>query len=249
MAPFGASEHGKHFNSNKAGYKTVKRIFDLVVSFTAIVLLSPLFLVIMIVLKRTGEKQVFFDQPRVGLNQKQFHVRKFVTMHLGSENISTITERHDSRVLPFGKFLRLTKINELPQLFNVFRGQMSIVGPRPLSPEGFDCYPEHIRSRIYIGVTPGLTGVGSVLFRNEEKIMHFIKKDKVSAYKQDIMPVKGAAEIWYGDNRSFWLDIKLIALTILSIVFPCNSFVARAFADTPFIDEYRQLPLQMNAQK
>lgn len=224
-------------------YDRIKRILDIFCSLVAIIVLSPVLVVVMVVLKLTGEKQVLFNQPRIGLNQKEFKVHKFVTMRKGSEKVSTITEKNDPRVLPFGKFLRLAKINELPQFFNILKGQMSIVGPRPLSPDNFQAYPSVIRSELYMGVSPGLTGIGSVLFRHEEEIMYQLKKEKNDGYKEDIMPVKGAAELWYRDHRSLWLDLKIIALTAISVVAPNNTMVFRVFEDTQFINDYLQLPV------
>ena len=120
----------------------MQRFFDIVFSGLALLLLAPLLVPVALVLRFTGENEVFFLQKRMGFGGEQFEVYKFATMLKDSPNIgsSTVTVRDDPRVLPFGKFLRRTKINELPQLINVFKGDMSVIGPRPLVKKGFDAY-------------------------------------------------------------------------------------------------------------
>lgn len=131
----------------------------------------------------------------------------------------SITTRNDPRVLPFGRFLRKTKINELPQILNVLNGTMSIVGPRPLVEKGFLLYSEDIRERIY-DLRPGITGIGSIVFRDEEKYLSVSGIDPQEFYKSKIMPYKGALELWYQDHISLVTDAKLIFLTVWVILFP-----------------------------
>ena len=151
-------------------YPLFKRLFDILLSGIAIIILSPLLIPVMIALKCTGEHYIFYGQTRIGFGHKYFKIWKFATMLLNSPNMSggLHTTRGDPRILPLGGFLRKTKINELPQIFNILLGDMSIVGPRPLVDKTFDPYPPEVKERIY-SVRPGLTGIGSVVFRDEDR--------------------------------------------------------------------------------
>ena len=169
-----------------------QRIIDILLSFISLVLLFPLFLVIMVILRCTGEGEVFYRQIRIGRSGKKFHLLKFATMLKNSPNIDTgtITVSNDPRVLPVGKFLRSSKINELPQLINVLLGNMSLIGPRPLTEETFSYYPNEFHSSI-LSVKPGLSGIGSLVFRDEEKFVN----DPLTAkeiYVTQIAPFKAA---------------------------------------------------------
>ena len=150
-------------------YKYFKRFFDILIAIFALICLSWVFIICMIILLCTGEHYIFYCQNRIGKNGKPFKIIKFATMLFNSPNMAggTITRRNDPRVLPFGKFLRKTKINELPQLFNILSGEMSIIGPRPLTPKLFAYYSEDVQEGIG-KMTPGLSGIGSVIFRDEE---------------------------------------------------------------------------------
>ena len=177
--------------------KFFKRIFDIIFSSIVIVLLSPFLIPIIIILKFTGEGEIFYLQQRVGYNNEKFYIYKFVTMIKDSPNIGTrsLTLRNDPRVFPFGKFLRRTKINELPQFFNVFAGNMSIVGPRPQMEVDFLVYPEHVQKSIY-NSKPGLTGIGSIFFRDEESYLSK-QTNPHEYYANKIAPYKGEMELWY----------------------------------------------------
>ena len=142
------------------------RFFDVLFSAMALLLLSPLLVPIVITLRLTGEGEVFFLQERIGKGGKNFKLFKFATMLKNSPNIGTgtVTMRGDPRVLPVGSFLRKTKINELPQLLNIFFGDMSVIGPRPLTTQTFGAYSESTQGLI-TQVRPGLSGVGSIIFR------------------------------------------------------------------------------------
>jgi lipopolysaccharide/colanic/teichoic acid biosynthesis glycosyltransferase len=190
------------------------------ISALAIVFLSPILLTIVLILSVTGEREVFYRQQRVGINQISFDLLKFATMLKNSENIGagTVTLKNDFRVLPLGKFLRKTKLNELPQLFNVALGHMSIIGPRPLHKKQFSFYNEN-QKQIISSVLPGLSGMGSVVFRDEEKYFQD-SNDPDEAYKTHITPVKAKLEIWYVNNNSIYLYFKLIALTVISVLIP-----------------------------
>ncbi|MEL1229475.1 MAG: sugar transferase [Candidatus Neomarinimicrobiota bacterium] len=198
----------------------MKRLFDLFFSGLSILVLSPLLLPIILLLRMTGEGEVFFSQERMGKDGSLFSLHKFATMLKDSPNIGTgtLTVQNDPRILPLGKFLRKTKINELPQLFNVFKGDMSIVGPRPQSPRNFSAFSEDVQKNIML-VPPGLTGLGSIYFSDEEAMLtSAVHQDEF--YDSVIMPYKGQLEIWYVNNATVLIDLKIVYVTALKIIFP-----------------------------
>ena len=215
-------------------YDFLKRIMDIIIALIALIILSPLFLIIMILLSMTGEREVFYQQNRIGMNNSRFGIYKFVTMVKNSLNIGTgaITLRNDPRVTSVGKYLRMTKLNELPQILNVLNGSMSIVGPRPLVQSTFDAYPEEVQKEIYKS-KPGITGVGSIIFRDEEKLISECNMDAADFYKQVIAPYKGEVELWYNQNKSILTDIKLIFITAWVILFPKSNIIYRWFPSLP----------------
>jgi lipopolysaccharide/colanic/teichoic acid biosynthesis glycosyltransferase len=152
-----------------------------------------------------------------------------------SPNIGTgeITLRNDPRVTSVGKWLRITKINELPQIINVFKGDMSIVGPRPLMEVSFKLYPPEVQEKIY-NSPPGMTGIGSLIFRDEEKIVSDAEDPKAMYAK--IYPYKGALELWYQQHASLYTDFMIIFLTAWSILFPKNQLVNKVFKNLPARD-------------
>jgi lipopolysaccharide/colanic/teichoic acid biosynthesis glycosyltransferase len=203
-------------------------------SLLALISVSPIFLVVIPVLRVTGERWVFFVQERVGKDNTRFGLLKFATMLRDSPKTGTITAKNDPRILPVGRYLRITKINELPQILNVIWGDMSIVGPRPLTDEAFQYYPENVKETI-LKMKPGLTGMGSIILRNEEDILYESKKEKMRCYAEDVIPLKGALEKWYFEHRSFWLDLKIIAATAALIVFPRTNFYIKWFQIEPLL--------------
>ena len=211
-----------------------KRLIDLFIAIVALILLSPLLLTVMIILKFTGEGEVFYLQKRLGFFNKKFNIIKFATMLKNSPNIGSgsLTLRGDPRVLPLGKFLRKSKINELPQIFNVIIGNMSIVGPRPQMQVDFDKFPINKRNEIYKS-KPGITGMGSIIFRDEEKWISDFDGDKHKFYKDKIAPYKTDVEIWYYQNQSVLIDFKLIFLTAWVIIFPNSNVVYKVFESLP----------------
>ena len=213
-------------------YKFIKRILDILIAGFAFVVLSPVLIPVMIILKFTGEHEIFYFQKRLGYKNKPFDIWKFATMLKNSPNIGTgeITLRNDPRVTGFGKLLRITKVNELPQIINVFKGDMSIVGPRPLMDVSVKLYPEEIRNKIY-NSKPGMTGIGSLIFRDEEKMISDAPDPK--AMYATIYPYKGALEMWYQKHASLYTDIMIIFLTAWSIIFPKNNLVNKIFKDLP----------------
>jgi lipopolysaccharide/colanic/teichoic acid biosynthesis glycosyltransferase len=196
------------------------RIRDFMMALVIISLLFPLFIAVGAVLLLTGEGELFYKQQRVGKDRKIFNIYKFSTMLKDSPNMGagTLTMRDDPRVLPFGKILRKTKINELPQLLNIIIGNMSLVGPRPLVPSGDSLYSEK-DARVIRSVVPGLTGLGSLMLRDEEKYYGH-RDDAEALYTDVIAPYKANLEVWYVLNKTFLLDAKIIFATALSLFFP-----------------------------
>jgi len=216
-------------------YLFLKRLLDIIVSFITLIILLPLFIPIVIALKLTAEGEVFYFQERIGLNNSRFQIWKFATMLKNSMNMGTgsITLQNDFRVTPIGKFLRKTKINELPQIINILKGDISLVGPRPLVTKTFSAYSAEVQEQIY-KVKPGLTGIGSIIFRDEESIISAVKdEDPHEFYKRVIAPYKGELEMWYQGHRTFFLDLQLIFLTAWVILFPKSRLYEKWFKDLP----------------
>ena len=218
-------------------YKFSKRIFDIASSTVVCIILAPLFLPIVILLRLTSEGEVFYLQERIGLNKKPFMIFKFATMLKNSSKMAggIITVQNDPRVTFMGGFLRKSKINELPQLLNIIFGDMSVVGPRPVMKASFEAYPSKIQEVIY-NVKPGLTGIGSIIFRDEEDLISNVKNDGGDIwdfYKNTIYPFKGEVEIWYQNNKSLFLDIKLIFITAWVIFSPNSKIYEKWFKDLP----------------
>ena len=216
-------------------YNFFKRIADVLISFIAIVFLIPIFLIIIIALRSTAEGEVFYTQERIGYLNSKFKIWKFATMLKNSLNLGTgsITLNDDFRVTKIGKFLRKSKINELPQLFNILIGDISVVGPRPILESDWNLYSEEIKNMVY-NVKPGLTGIGSIVFRDEESIMSSVKNEDLHLYYERVVaPYKGELEKWYQLNRSFIVDTKLIILTALVIIYPSNNLHEKWFKGLP----------------
>jgi lipopolysaccharide/colanic/teichoic acid biosynthesis glycosyltransferase len=215
-------------------YKFTKRLFDFCIALTVLIILLPLFIPVCIALLLTGEHEVFYFQKRVGANVKPFYIWKFATMLKNSENMGTgsLTVRNDPRVTVVGRFLRKTKLNELPQLINVLIGNMSLVGPRPLLQSEFDAYSKEIQERVYHS-KPGITGIGSVIFRDEEQLISNADMPPREFYDTVIAPYKGACEIWYMEHKNLWVDFKIILLTAIVIFLPNVSFINKWFKGLP----------------
>lgn len=193
----------------------------------------PLLVVIAILLRLTGEGEIFYLQERIGKDEKIFKLFKFATMLKNSSTFGTgtVTVKNDLRILPIGKFLRKSKINELPQLLNVLFGDMSIIGPRPLTKETFDFYD--INTQKFIGkVRPGLSGIGSIVFRGEEDMLTELDSPLVF-YKNTIAPYKGALEIWFVLNYTVVTYLKAIIITIVVVLSPRSQIVWKVFRGLP----------------
>lgn len=194
----------------------MKRLFDVAASGIGLILFSPLFLLVSIWIKLDSKGPVFFRQVRVGRFNKDFRIYKFRTMKLGSDKGSQITVGgHDSRITQSGYFLRKTKIDELPQLINVFIGDMSLVGPRPEVRHYVDYWTSE-QMRV-LNVRPGITDPASIRYRNENELLE--KADNPEQYYIDvIMQDKIKLYLDYVENHSFWYDLKLIFQTFYTIV-------------------------------
>ena len=215
----------------------MQRFLDIIFSFLGLVTLAPFLIIVIIILRFTGEREIFYVQERTGYGGKVFGLLKFATMLKDSPNIGAgdITVAGDHRVLPFGKFLRRTKLNELPQLWNIFIGEMSIVGPRPMVPNTFSNYSIFSRNKLN-SIRPGLTGIGSIIFRDEEK--YFIDKDNpMKFYKEYIIPYKSELEVWFVDNNSIWLYFKIIFVTAWVVIFPNSNMVRLGLKNIPNLPE------------
>ena len=218
-------------------YYIFKRTFDIITSGIAILILSPILIPVIIGLRFTGEGYIWYKQERLGYKNKPFLIWKFATMLKNSANMTGgyITVKKDPRLTPMGDFLRKSKINELPQLFNIFMGYMSVVGPRPVMKVSFQAYPENIRDVIY-DVKPGLTGIGSIVFRDEEELITDVRNnggDIHEFYINQIYPHKGNLELWYQKNKSLILDFQLIFMTAWVILAPNSRLYEKWFKDLP----------------
>lgn len=215
----------------------MQRILDVIFAGLGMLFLSPLLLPIAFILKATGEGEVFYIQTRIGKNGSLFGLLKFATMLKDSPNIGSgeITIHNDPRVLPLGKFLRKSKINELPQLWNILIGDMSVVGPRPMVPNTYANYPAEAQE-ILNTVRPGLTGIGSIIFRDEERLLDG-RDDPIGFYNENITPYKSDLEIWFVQNNSLWLYIKAIFVTAWVVIFPASKIADIAFSGIPRLPE------------
>jgi lipopolysaccharide/colanic/teichoic acid biosynthesis glycosyltransferase len=211
-----------------------KRLIDFILALIATTVLLPILIPVAIGLLATGEHYVFYFQERIGYKNKKFFIWKFATMLKNSPNMSggLHTTRRDPRILPMGGFLRKTKLNELPQLINILKGDMSVIGPRPLVDKTFAPYPEHVKAQIY-NSKPGLSGIGSIIFRDEEKLLTETSMDKSEYYAQFISPYKGELELWYQKNLSLKTDVLLIFLTVWVILAPDSQLPFKVFKDLP----------------
>jgi len=211
----------------------MQRLLDILLSGLALLVLSPLLIPIVIILRFSGEGEIFYLQERVGYGGRKFKVYKFATMVKNSANIGTgtVTLKNDPRVLPVGRFLRRTKINELPQLINILNGTMSVIGPRPQTQRCFDAFPVQSQEAI-MKVRPGLSGIGSIVFRDEEELMHQ-DADPDRLYDEVIMPYKGKLEEWYQHNRGLWTYVMLIVLTAWVVITPKLEVAWRVFPSLP----------------
>ena len=193
----------------------MKRIFDLVFSIAGLILLSPVFLIISLLIKIDSKGPVFYRQLRVGKNNSDFRLLKFRTMKTDSDKNGLLTVGgRDARITGAGYYLRKFKIDELPQLLNVAAGEMSFVGPRPEVRRYVDLYDDEQRK--VLNVLPGITDVASIKYRNENELLEK-SEDPESYYIDNIMPDKLKLNLDYIEQRSFTNDLKVIFKTLITI--------------------------------
>jgi len=193
-----------------------KRLFDIIASFLGIVILSPLMVLIACLIKRADGGTIFYKGERRGLYDQPFKMLKFRTMVEGAEmRGASSTSSDDVRITRIGRFLRTWKLDELPQLLNVLRGEMSIVGPRPQVKWAVDLYT--VEERKVLTVRPGMTDYASLFFSNEEDLLRG-SDNPDQEYMEKIHPRKMQLSLEYIEERNFFLDMKIIMLTLIKIL-------------------------------
>lgn len=209
------------------------RTFDILFSLIALAAFMPVFIITCVLLRFTGEGEIFYFQERVGQGQTKFKIWKFSTMLKNSASMGTgtITLKDDPRVLPFGKILRQTKFNELPQLINVIKGDMSIIGPRPHAARDLDGIPEKLKAK-FLRSKPGLSGLGSIVFRSEDSILSKVDDPRLF-YDQEIAPYKAMLDVWYHENRTLKLYFILILYTLRVVITKDADFAFKALPSIP----------------
>ena len=193
----------------------VRRFINVILSSVTLILLLPLFLILIIIIKCSSSGPAFFRQVRVGKDYKVFQLLKFRTMMVNAEQKGPlVTARNDNRVTVVGKFLRHTKLDELPSLWNVLLGNMNLVGPRPEVTKYVELYsPEWCR---VFDVRPGITDLATLQFRDEESVLDGVS-DSEQAYIEVVVPIKIKLALEYVDKQSLWLDLKILIMTIWAI--------------------------------
>lgn len=194
----------------------LKRIFDIICSLMGIITLLPLFFLIALWIKIDSKGPIFFRQERVGRYGRSFCIHKFRTMRVNSENEGRLTIGNDDRITYSGYFLRKSKLDELPQLIDVFIGRMSLVGPRPEVKEFIDCYPEGVKQKV-LSIRPGITDRASIEMVDENDILAKYAEPR-KAYIEHILPIKQQYYVAYVDKHNLLTDICIIFDTFLKIV-------------------------------
>ena len=193
-----------------------KRLFDVLAAAGGLVLLAPALLAIALWIRLDSPGPALFRQRRVGRHGRHFDIYKFRTMAVRSDEGRQLTVRLDPRITRAGRFLRRTKLDELPQLLNVLEGTMSLVGPRPEVPRYVDRYPPAVRQTV-LSVAPGITDLAAILYKDENDILGRAP-DPERAYVETILPVKLEYYERYVRERSFWLDLRIIFRTLAAIL-------------------------------
>lgn len=194
---------------------TTKRAFDVLFALCALLTLSPLLIVIACWVKLDTPGPIFFKQLRTGRNGKPFHIYKFRSMRSDAQGLQ-LTVGADTRVTRAGAFIRRSKIDELPQFFNVIIGDMSVVGPRPEVPSYVSHYPAEVAA-IVLSVRPGITDIASIAFRDESALLAQ-STDPEQTYLRQILPIKLNFAQQYVQTRTFWMDLKIVVWTVLAIL-------------------------------
>lgn len=215
------------------------RLLDFLLALVAILILLPFMAPIMVLLRVTGDGEVFYYQKRKGRYGKDFFLIKLSTMNKDSVNngMGSITVRDDPRIKFMGYTLRRWKLNELPQLVNILLGDLSVVGPRPLieGTTGYNSYSDDLKSKIFSN-RPGLTGIGSIVFRDEEAILSSVDNPH-DFYVRELAPYKADLELWYFENKSLKVDFGIIICTAISIIFPKSRIHEKIFPEFPEVPE------------
>jgi lipopolysaccharide/colanic/teichoic acid biosynthesis glycosyltransferase len=194
-----------------------KRAFDWLMSSLGLLVLGPMLLLIAMLIKLDSPGPVFFRQERVGRHGVSFRIHKFRTMRHDPQGQGLqITVGSDTRITRVGRFLRASKLDELPQLLDVWRGDMSLVGPRPEVPRYVAVYPADLKAKV-LSVRPGITDIASIEYRDESAVLARAS-DPEQAYIHEVLPHKLALSASYVDQASVWLDIRLIWRTLVAIV-------------------------------
>lgn len=222
------------------------RILDILLSAVALIIFFPFGLIIALLLRFTGEGEIFYTQERIGKGGRKINLLKFATMLKNSPSTGTgdVTVKNDPRVLPLGRILRKTKLNEVPQLVNILTGDMSLVGPRPQTPKNFNYFPPEGKN-IILQMRPGLTGIGSIVFRDEETIVACFGKPLEQCYAEVIGPYKAALEAWYYKKQNIITYLLLICTTTWVIVFPHSEIYRRIWPSLPTLP----VALKVNRKK
>jgi len=219
-------------------YPFIKRSGDLLSSLIGMIIFLPFFIPLAIALKFTGEGYIFYLQERIGFRNQPFKIWKFATMLKASPSLGTgsITVKGDWRLTPMGKYLRGSKVNEIPQLINIFIGNMSVVGPRPLMKVDFLKFTPEVQAKFY-QCKPGLTGIASLIFRDEEKYYNNAQMDLHEFDRFYIAPYKGELEAWYARNCSFTTDFMIILLTAAAVFSSDQTLAFKIFKNLPPLPE------------
>ena len=195
-----------------------KRIFDIIFSFLGAILTSPLFLVVVFLIKKESPGPVFYRGERIGKNGKPFRIFKFRTMVVDAEKMGgPSTAGDDQRLLKIGHFLKKYQLDEMPQLINVLRGEMSLVGPRPEVPSEIESLEPGTR-KIILSIRPGMTSLATLSNPHEGEALKG-SKDPHKTYCEKIKPEKMRLNLEYVNKRSFWLDVNIIIKTFFIAVF------------------------------
>ena len=213
-------------------YPFVKRGADILFSILGILISAPLLLISVILIFISGETSPVYLSYRIGKGGKLFRMFKLRTMSRKKPSKSPLTAYNDNRINFFGRLLRFSKIDELPQFFNILNGDLSFVGPRPMLPEVYMFYSDKTREKLN-PLRPGVTGIGSIVFRDEASLFKKVRGSHERFYKDNIAPAKAELELWYTKNRSFVIDFKILTLTVVALLYGKVKSLKRYFKNLP----------------
>jgi lipopolysaccharide/colanic/teichoic acid biosynthesis glycosyltransferase len=209
--------HNPKIHKMNAFSEMLKRSFDFLVALAALLLLSPILVVVALIIQIGSRGPVFYRGVRIGMRGMPFRIYKFRTMVINAEKLGgSATAEGDPRITPIGKFLRRHKVDELPQFLNVLAGDMSLVGPRPEVQKYVDMYSEE--ERAILEIRPGITDWASIWNSNEAAVLEG-SKDPEKTYEELIRPTKLALQLFYARNHSFSADLKILVHTFCKLLF------------------------------